>query len=118
MSRRWNCRNARGCGNSSAVIGNWRWKCVPEKSGSVLREGAAVSEKYAFIAAQDATDEDAPTIAQMSTCLTVSKSGFYEWLGRPASAAGTQNEYESVTFGEDEQKGVGGHADVVVFTVT
>jgi hypothetical protein len=31
---------------------------------------------------------------------------------------GTQNEYESVTFGEDEQPVVGVHADVMVFTVT
>jgi putative transposase len=46
-----------------------------------------VSEKYAFIAAQDATGEDAPTIAAMCAWLAVSKSGFYDWLGRPASAA-------------------------------
>jgi hypothetical protein len=31
---------------------------------------------------------------------------------------GTQNEYESVTFGEDEQPVVGVHADVMVVTVT
>jgi putative transposase len=46
-----------------------------------------VSEKYALIAAQDATGEDAPTITAMCSWLAVSKSGFYEWLGRPASAA-------------------------------
>jgi transposase InsO family protein len=46
-----------------------------------------VSEKYAFIAAESATGEDAPTIARMCSWLAVSKSGFYEWLRRPASAA-------------------------------
>ena len=46
-----------------------------------------MSEKYAFISAESATSEDAPTIAAMCTWLAVSKSGFYEWLGRPASAA-------------------------------
>jgi transposase InsO family protein len=46
-----------------------------------------VSEKYAFIAAESATSKDAPATARMCTWLAVSKSGFYEWLGRPASAA-------------------------------
>ena len=46
-----------------------------------------MSEKYALIAAEDATGEDAPTITAMCAWLAVSKSGFYEWLGRPASAA-------------------------------
>ena len=57
------------------------------KSGSVLREGAAVSEKYAFIAAQDAIGEHAPTVVLMCTWLAVSTSGFYDWLRRMASAA-------------------------------
>lgn len=46
-----------------------------------------MSEKYALIAAEDATGEDAPTITAMCAWLAVSKSGFYQWLGRPASAA-------------------------------
>jgi len=48
-----------------------------------------VSEKYAFIAAQYAdptvAGADAPTIAQMTGWLSVSKSGYYEWLNRPPS---------------------------------
>jgi transposase InsO family protein len=49
-----------------------------------------VSEKYAFIAAQYAdhtasSAPDAPTIAQMTGWLGVSKSGYYEWHGRPPS---------------------------------
>jgi putative transposase len=47
-----------------------------------------VREKYAFIAAQyadHAPDGDAPTLAQMLGWLDVSKSGFYEWDGRPPS---------------------------------
>jgi putative transposase len=51
-----------------------------------------VSEKYAFIAAESAASEDAPTIAAMCTWLAVSKSGFYEWLGRPVSAAAQRRE--------------------------
>ena len=38
--------------------------------------------------------------------------------GPPSVLPGTQNEYESVTFGEDEQPVVGVHADLMVFTVT
>ena len=48
-----------------------------------------MSEKYAFIAAQYADPTvaavDAPTIAQMTGWLSVSKSGYYEWLNRPPS---------------------------------
>ena len=51
-----------------------------------------MSEKYAFIAAESAASEDAPTIAAMCTWLAVSKSGFYEWLGRPVSAAAQRRE--------------------------
>lgn len=51
-----------------------------------------MSEKYAFIAAESATSEAAPTITLMCTWLVVSKSGFYEWLGRPASAAAQRRE--------------------------
>jgi hypothetical protein len=31
---------------------------------------------------------------------------------------GTQNDHDSVTFGEDEQPAVGVHADAMVFVVT
>jgi transposase InsO family protein len=47
-----------------------------------------VSDKYAFIAAQcadGAVAADAPTIAQMTAWLDVSKSGYYEWRSRPTS---------------------------------
>ncbi|ADT96939.1 transposase [Mycolicibacterium gilvum Spyr1] len=50
-----------------------------------------MSQKYAFIAAEHADGATfagmAPTIVQMLKWLGVSKSGFYEWWGRPASAA-------------------------------
>jgi transposase InsO family protein len=51
-----------------------------------------VSEKYAFIVAESATSDDAPTITAMCAWLAVSKSGFYEWLGRPASATAQRRE--------------------------
>lgn len=51
-----------------------------------------MSEKYALMAAESATSEDAPTIAAMCAWLAVSKSGFYEWLSRPASAAAQRRE--------------------------
>jgi putative transposase len=50
-----------------------------------------VSEKYAFIEAEDATvaadTACAPSITQMCSWLKVSRSGFYEWRSRPESAA-------------------------------
>ena len=52
-----------------------------------------MSEKYAFIAAQYADQApDAPTIAQMLCWLGVSKSGFYEWDGRPPSQTDARRE--------------------------
>jgi transposase InsO family protein len=55
-----------------------------------------VSEKYAFIAAQYADPcvraADAPTMAQMTGWLGVSKSGYYEWLNRPPSDTQTRRE--------------------------
>ena len=50
-----------------------------------------MSEKYAFIVAEDATVAGdtacAPTVTQMCGWLQVSRSGFYEWKSRPVSAA-------------------------------
>jgi len=55
-----------------------------------------VSGKYAFIDAECATlagDEAcAPTVTQMCGWLTVSKSGYYEWMSRPQSAAAKRRE--------------------------
>jgi putative transposase len=49
-----------------------------------------VSEKYAFIEAEDATvatdTARAPSITQMCAWLRVSRSGYYEWRSRPESA--------------------------------
>lgn len=55
-----------------------------------------MSQKYAYIAdehAKSAASADmAPTIVQMLAWLAVSKSGFYEWLGRRPSAAASRRE--------------------------
>lgn len=56
-----------------------------------------MSEKYSFIAAEHAEIEadgavDAPTLTQMFRWLGVSKSGYYEWLGRLPSAAARRRE--------------------------
>jgi len=56
-----------------------------------------VSEKYAFIAAEHAAHAaaraaQAPTIAQMTHWLGVSKSGYYEWSARPPSDAEQRRE--------------------------
>ena len=69
-------------------------ECVPKKSSSALREGATVTDKFGFIAAECAADDDQalPTIARMCLLLGVSKSGFYEWLRRPVSAAQRRRE--------------------------
>lgn len=53
-----------------------------------------MSQKYAYIAAEHTDGTTAagvtPTIVQMLAWLTVSKSGFYEWLDRPLSAAASR----------------------------
>lgn len=51
-----------------------------------------MSEKYAFIAAECAVHRKGPTIARMCSWLGVSKSGFYEWTSRPASATARRQE--------------------------
>src|ERR1700739_708853 len=77
-----------GKGTGTPGPGPRNGKRLPEKSGSVLREGAAVSEKYAFIDAEYATalqQDEAPTVTQMCEWLGVSKSGYYDWRKRPES---------------------------------
>ncbi|NDL57379.1 hypothetical protein F7O44_09880, partial [Phytoactinopolyspora sp. XMNu-373] len=56
-----------------------------------------MSEKYEFIAdcaatAADGDSADAPSIQKMCTWLKVSKSGFYDWRGRPMSATARRRE--------------------------
>jgi putative transposase len=50
-----------------------------------------VSDKYAFIDAEYAAAA-APTIGRMCRWLQVSRSGYYEWLNRPASATAQRRE--------------------------
>jgi putative transposase len=55
-----------------------------------------VSDKYVFIDAEYATaadsDEPAPTVGQMCCWLGVSRSGFYDWCGRPTSPTAARRE--------------------------
>lgn len=53
-----------------------------------------MSEKYALIAAEHAAAHvaEAPTVAQMTRWLGVSKSGYYEWAARPPSTAEKRRE--------------------------
>jgi transposase InsO family protein len=82
-----------------------------------------VSEKYAFIAARYAdhagSAADAPTIAQMTGWLGVSKSGYYEWLNRRPSPTEARREELKIKVNTlfDEFGGVYGyrriHAELV-----
>ena len=55
-----------------------------------------MSEKYAFIEAEDATaaagTASAPTLTQMCTWLAVSRSGYYDWKSRVQSTAAARRE--------------------------
>ena len=56
-----------------------------------------MSDKYAFIAAEYERNQaegvaDAPTLTRMLSWLEVSKSGFYEWRDRAASASDQRRE--------------------------
>ena len=53
-----------------------------------------MSDKYAFIDAEyaQAASAGAPTIGRMCRWLQVSRSGYYEWLNRPASATAQRRE--------------------------
>ena len=55
-----------------------------------------MSDKYVFIDAEYATaadsDEPAPTVGQMCCWLGVSRSGFYDWCGRPTSPTAARRE--------------------------
>lgn len=84
------CRSRTGSGNLNGGTGNLRPMLRPKKSCRVLREGAAVSEKYSFIDAEYEKNiagnaDNAPTVVQMCHWL-------YEWRSRPQSAADKRRE--------------------------
>ena len=68
-----------------------------------------MSDKYAFIDAEYAAAA-APTIGRMCRWLQVSRSGYYEWLHRPASAAAQRRQLLKVKIKAlfDAATGIGG----------
>nr|WP_245988472.1 IS3 family transposase [Flexivirga caeni] len=64
-----------------------------KKSGGLLREGTAVSVKYAFIAGEEG---GAWTVASMCRWARVSRSGYYAWASRPVSARAARREQLAV----------------------
>jgi putative transposase len=80
-----------------------------------------VSDKYAFIAAeydrnQDEGVADAPPLIRMLSWLEVSKSGFYEWRDRAASASEQRREQLKTTIAEvfDKFRGTYGYRRIHV----
>ncbi|WP_433394005.1 IS3 family transposase [Micromonospora sp. KLBMP9576] len=94
-----------------------------KKSSRVLRQGSSVSDTFEFIDAEYATAKtvrlpEAPSIVLMCLWLHVSRSGFYEWRGRPESATVRRRGSlkRSVTMSFEESDGTYGyrrvHADL------
>jgi transposase InsO family protein len=87
-----------------------------------------VSDKFEFIDAEYAANnsanyEEAPSIVKMCAWLEVSRSGFYEWLARPASASARRREElkHLITHSFEESDGTYGyrrvHADLAEWGV-
>jgi hypothetical protein len=100
---------------------------LPEKSRSVLCQRSSVSDKFEFIDAQHAagTTNTEPALSTVRMCvlLEVSRSGFYEWRTRPASATAERREELKVliTKSFDDSDGTYGyrrvHADLAAWGV-
>jgi len=73
-----------------------------------------VSDVYEFIDAQYAASPAAPAIACMCRWLGVSKSGYYEWRSRPASATARRREELKLLIAKafDDSDGTYGHRRV------
>ena len=65
---------------------------IPKKSGSLLRQGAAVVSRYEFIDSQKVEPHNRNPVVKMCYWLDVSTSGFYHWLTRPQSATAARRE--------------------------